>query len=182
MDDLAAVFEAGVYRAVLGTAAVRNPDLVSEAISKYGCSRVVVGIDAKGGEVKVQGWEEGSGVDAVEMAVDMEARGVRRIIYTDIARDGMLNGPNLDAYREMGRRLSRCRLTASGGVSDYRDLIALDQLDHTARTDSVVVGRALYENRFPCQAAWCWNECEKVDLDTYSTARLAPPADLGGCE
>lgn len=182
MEDLEAVFAAGVYRAVLGTAAVRNPDLVSEAIAKYGCSRVVVGIDAKGGEVKVQGWEEGSGVDAVEMAVDMEARGVRRIIYTDIARDGMLSGPNLDAYREMGKRLSRCRITASGGVSDYRDLIALDQLEHTARTDSVVVGRALYENRFPCQAAWCWNDKACVDLDAFSTARLASPAEPDRCD
>ncbi len=176
MDDIEHALANGVYRVILGTAAVRNPDLVEEAVARYGCSRVAVGLDAKDGEVRLEGWLEGSGVDAVDLALDMEARGCRRFIYTDIARDGTLEGPNLDAYRALGTRLTRARLTASGGVGGYRDLLALSTLADY-RVDSVVVGKALYENRFPCQRFWCWHEKSTVDLDTYSTAPLATPDD-----
>lgn len=171
MEDIDAALGSGVYRVVIGTAAVKNPDLVSEAIDRYGCSRIVVGIDARGGEVRVEGWTEGSGLDAVEMALDMETRGCRRIVYTDISRDGTLEGPNTEAYRELGNHLKKARITASGGVGDYRDLLALSELS-AYRVDSVIVGRALYENKFPCQQFWCWHEKEGVDLQTYSTASL----------
>lgn len=176
MDDIAWMIEHGVYRVVLGTVAVHEPDLVEEAVRTYGCSRVVVGIDAKDGEVRTEGWEAGSGLSAAELALDMERRGVRRIIYTDIARDGMLSGPNIAAYRTLGEQLTRCRITASGGVSNYSDLLRLQELVPFG-VDSVVVGRALYENRFPCQQFWCWHRKEGVDLEHYSTAALAgtPP-------
>jgi phosphoribosylformimino-5-aminoimidazole carboxamide ribotide isomerase len=172
MEDIETMIEAGVYRVVIGTSAVRNPDLVSEAVDRFGCGRIVVGIDARDGEVRVEGWTEGSGIDAVEMALDMEARGARRVVYTDIARDGTMDGPNLEAYRTLGRHLTKMRITASGGVGDYRDLVALNGLT-TDRVDSVIVGRALYENRFPCQQLWCWHYKEELDLDCYSTAPLA---------
>lgn len=175
MDDIEAMLDAGVYRVVLGTAAVREPDLVEEAVAKHSCSRIVVGIDAKDGEVRVEGWERGSGVDAVDLALDMERRGVRRIVYTDIARDGMLDGPNIEAYRALGTALTKTRVTASGGVSGYRDLLRLQELSPLG-IDSVIVGRALYENRFPCQQFWCWHRKNEVDLDRYSTARLAKPS------
>ena len=171
MADVDRMIELGVYRVIIGTAAVRNPDLVSEAIEKYGSSRVVVGIDAKNGEVKVQGWTEGSGQDAVELTLDMEKRGCRRVVYTDISRDGTLQGPNIDAYRQLGTHLTRMRITASGGVSGYKDLIELQAL-RSFRVDSVIVGKALYENVFPCQKVWCWNQKYLVDLDCYSTAEL----------
>ncbi len=180
MDDIDAMLDAGVYRVVLGTAAVRDPDLVEEAVAKHTCSRIVVGIDAKDGEVRVEGWEKGSGVDAVEMALDMERRGVRRFVYTDIARDGMLTGPNVEAYRTLGTALTKARITASGGVSEYRDLLRLQELGPLG-VDSVVVGRALYENQFPCQQFWCWHEKKDVDLDRFSTAKLAQP-DIDACE
>ncbi len=172
LDDVQAMLDLGVYRVVLGTAAVRNPDLVSEAVDQFGAGRIVVGIDAKDGEVRTEGWEAGSGVGAVELAVDMEARGVRRFVYTDISRDGTLEGPNVEAYREMGAALSAARITASGGVGGYRDLLALQALEPVG-VDSVVVGRALYENQFPCQQFWCWHRKNDVDLDRFSTARLA---------
>jgi phosphoribosylformimino-5-aminoimidazole carboxamide ribotide isomerase len=174
MDDIAAMVEAGVYRVVLGTAAVRNPDLVEEAVAKYSCSRIVVGIDAKDGEVRIEGWEKGSGVDAVDLALDMERRGVRRVVYTDISRDGTLGGPNIEAYRTLGNALAKTRITASGGVSGYRDLLRLQELNPVG-VDSVIVGRALYENQFPCQQFWCWHRKAEVDLDRYSTAKLAAP-------
>lgn len=172
LDDIEAAFKAGVYRVVLGTTAVREPDLVDEAIGRFGARKIVVGIDAHEGEVRVEGWTEGSGLDAVEFALDMEQRGCCRFVYTDIARDGTMEGPNLEAYRAMGSRLTTARITASGGVGDYRDLIALAGLSDV-KVDSVIVGRALYENRFPCQAIWCWHEKDDVDLDRYSTATLS---------
>jgi phosphoribosylformimino-5-aminoimidazole carboxamide ribotide isomerase len=171
MDDIQAALDRGVYRVVLGTAAVRNPDLVSEAVAEYTCSRIVVGIDAKDGEVRVEGWTEGSDLDAVEFAQDMERRGVRRIVYTDISRDGTMEGPNILAYRTLGEHLQKARITASGGVGDYKDLIRLNELT-PYRVDSVIVGRALYENKFPCQKLWCWHYKDILDLDCYSTAPL----------
>ena len=175
MEDIEEALQLGVYRVILGTAAVRNPDFVSEAVAKYTCSRVVVGIDARDGEVRVDGWTEGSGVDAVKLALDMEDRGVRRIVYTDISRDGTMKGPNIEAYRSLGKHLNRVRITASGGVSGYEDLVRLKELE-PYRVDSVIIGRALYENKFPCQQFWCWNYKDEVDLEHFSTAELKGPA------
>ncbi len=173
MDDIEAALELGAYRVILGTAAVKRPDLVSEAVARFGCARVVVGIDARDGEARIQGWTEGSGVDAVELALDMEARGVRRIIYTDIGRDGTLEGPNVDAYRTLGTHLTQAHVTASGGVGQFEDLLKIQGLAPYG-VDSVIVGKALYENKFPCQRFWCWHDKEQVDLETFSSARLRP--------
>ncbi|MFO8098791.1 MAG: 1-(5-phosphoribosyl)-5-[(5-phosphoribosylamino)methylideneamino]imidazole-4-carboxamide isomerase [Salinibacter sp.] len=171
MDQIEAALEMGVYRVILGTAAVRSPALVEEAIEHFSAQRVVVGLDAQDGEVKVQGWTEGSGLDAVEFAQDMEGRGVRRFIYTDISRDGTMEGPNIQAYRTLGRHLSDAKITASGGMGGYDDLLDIQTL-RPYGVDSVIVGTALYENRFPCQQFWAWNDPESVDLDTFSTAAL----------
>ncbi|MEM1094852.1 MAG: 1-(5-phosphoribosyl)-5-[(5-phosphoribosylamino)methylideneamino]imidazole-4-carboxamide isomerase [Bacteroidota bacterium] len=159
IDDVTAALDLGIYRVIIGTAAVRTPELVSEAIAAYGCERVVVGIDAKDGEVKVQGWLEGSGIDAIDLALDMERRGVRRIVYTDISRDGTLAGPNVEAYRALGKRLTQARITASGGVGAPTDIDTIHTLrDH--QVDSIIVGRALYENKFARPVSWCWTEGE----------------------
>jgi phosphoribosylformimino-5-aminoimidazole carboxamide ribotide isomerase len=110
----------------------------------------------------------------------MEARGVRRFIYTDISRDGTLSGPNLEAYRALGSRLKSARITASGGIGGYTDLLGIASLQ-AYRVDSVIVGRALYENKFPCQQFWCWHKKELVDLDCFSTAALAPSLPNPDC-
>ncbi len=171
MDDIQAALDLGVYRVVLGTAAVRNPDLVSEAVERFSCSKVVVGIDAKDGEVRVEGWTEGSGLDAVDLALDMEERGIRRIIYTDISRDGTMQGPNVEAYQSLGQHLKKARITASGGVGGYEDLMQIEALK-SHRVDSIIIGRALYENKFPCQKLWCWHYKEQLNLNEFSSARL----------
>lgn len=173
MQDVEDALALGIYRVIIGTAAVKNPDLVSEAIEKFGAHRVVVGIDARDGEVRTDGWMDGSGIDAIELAIDMEKRGCRRIVYTDISRDGTLEGPNVEAYRTLGEHLSKVCITASGGVGDYKDLLQLVPLK-PLRIDSVIVGRALYENKFPCQQIWCWHDLDKVDLNKFSTAPLKP--------
>ena len=171
LADVDAAIAAGAYRVIIGTAAVLNPELVSEAIAKHGSSRVIVGIDARDGEARIQGWTEGSGLDAVEFAIDMESRGCRRIVYTDISRDGTMLGPNVEAYKEMGSRLKKAKITASGGIGNYKHLIELNTLE-PFRVDSVIVGRALYENTFSCQQFWCWHMKEELDLTCFSTAPL----------
>ncbi len=171
MDQIEAALEMGVYRVILGTAAVRDPDFVEEAVDTFSARRVVVSIDARDGEVRVEGWTEGSGLDAVAFAQDMERRGVRRIVYTDISRDGTMEGPNIDAYRTLGQHLSEVKITASGGVGGYEDLLDVETLQPYG-VDSVIVGTALYENRFPCQQFWAWHDLDDVDLDAFSTAAL----------
>lgn len=178
LDDIEAALALGIYRVVVGTSAVRDPGLITEAVERFSASRVVVGIDAREGEVRVEGWTEGSGLDAVEMALDMERRGVRRIVYTDIGRDGTLEGPNEAAYRTLGTRLKHARITASGGIGNYTDLLKIKALA-PYRVDSVIVGRALYENRFPCQQFWCWHYKDDVDLGRYSTAPLREASPKG---
>jgi len=171
LQQIEAALDMGVYRVILGTAAVRDPDLVSEAIDRFSAREIIVSVDAREGEVRVQGWTDGSGLDAVEFAREMERRGVRRFVYTDINRDGTMEGPNIGAYRTLGRHLSSAKITASGGVGDYEDLLDVQTLQPYG-VDSVIVGTALYENRFPCQQFWAWHDLETVDLDTYSTAEL----------
>ena len=100
MDDIEKKLSCGVNRVIIGTSAVRNADFVKEAVEKYG-DKIVIGIDAKDGMVAVEGWEEVSEFGAVEFAKKMESLGVKTIIYTDIATDGTLAGPNVAAMREM---------------------------------------------------------------------------------
>lgn len=171
MDQIEAALDMGVYRVILGTAAVQDPDLVEAAIERFSSRQVVVSIDAEHGEVRIQGWTEGSGLDAIHFAKEMEERGVQRFVYTDISRDGTMTGPNIEAYRTLGSQLSAAKITASGGVGDYEDLLSIQTLQ-PYRVDSVIVGTALYENRFPCQQFWAWHEKDQVDLDTFSTAKL----------
>jgi phosphoribosylformimino-5-aminoimidazole carboxamide ribotide isomerase len=138
MKDLEAVFALGVYRAVIGSAAVTDPDFVEEAAKQYG-DRIAVGIDTLDGKVKTAGWITDSGLDYLDFAQQMEAIGVQNIIFTDIATDGALSGPSL-ARLEALRKTVSCRITASGGVAvnqDIRDLKAIGM-------DGAIIGKAFY--------------------------------------
>lgn len=138
MLDLEAVFALGVYRAVIGSAAVTNPDFVAEAAKKYG-DRIAVGIDTLDGKVKTAGWIEDSGLDYLMFAKKMEDLGVRNIIFTDIATDGALSGPSL-ARLKLLREAVSCQITASGGVSCNKDITDLIDL----RMDGAIIGKAYY--------------------------------------
>jgi len=138
MADIDEVLSLGAARVILGTSAVRDPGLVEQAVSKYG-ARIAVGIDAKSGLVAIEGWEQTSRFTAVDFAKRMEKLGVETIIYTDIARDGMLAGPNLEAMAEMQRSVSMA-VIASGGVSSIDDLIRLKQTG----VAGAIVGKAIY--------------------------------------
>ncbi|GMG84184.1 1-(5-phosphoribosyl)-5-[(5-phosphoribosylamino) me thylideneamino]imidazole-4-carboxamide isomerase [Paralimibaculum aggregatum] len=135
--------ERGLRRAILGTAAVRDPDFVRAAAAAHP-GRVAVGIDARGGRVAVAGWAEATEIEAVELAKRFEDAGVAAIIYTDIDRDGAMQGPNLAATAALARAVS-IPVIASGGVSSLDDLRALKACG--APLDGVISGRALYDGR-----------------------------------
>jgi phosphoribosylformimino-5-aminoimidazole carboxamide ribotide isomerase len=146
MRDLHAIeswLSAGIARVILGTAAVRNPALVSAAARSYP-GRVAIGIDARGGLVAVDGWTQQTGSSVVEVARRYEHAGVAAIIYTDIARDGMLQGVNVAETAALARSVS-VPVIASGGVSSSNDICALKQSG--APIAGVIIGRALYDGR-----------------------------------
>jgi phosphoribosylformimino-5-aminoimidazole carboxamide ribotide isomerase len=140
----------GARYVILGTVALEQPEIVRQAVAEFGDS-VVIGLDARGRELAKRGWTEQSQIDLFDLADHMAGCGVQRIIYTDIARDGLLRGPNLELTRELARR-SGLRVTASGGVSSLEDIVNLCELESDG-VDSVIVGKALYEGRFTLEEA-----------------------------
>ena len=140
----------GVSRVIIGTAAQRNPGLVREACLKFP-GRIVVGIDAKNGMAAVQGWAEVTNVTAIELARKFEDCGVTAIIYTDISRDGMLIGPNLEATRLLAESVS-IPVIASGGVSSLEDIEELMMIEQSGVT-GVITGRAIYTGAFELSEA-----------------------------
>jgi len=131
----------GISRVIIGTAAQRNPELVKEACLKFP-GRIVVGIDAKNGMVAVQGWAEVTGITAVDLARKFEGFGVAAIIYTDISRDGMLQGPNLEATRQLAESIS-IPVIASGGLSTLQDIKNLMTVESSG-VIGVITGKAIY--------------------------------------
>ena len=127
MADLEAVFDLGIWRAVIGSAAVSDPDFVRRALAAYGPERIAVGIDAKEGMVATEGWLDTSSVGYLDLAKEMERAGVKTIIFTDISRDGMLGGLNLEQLAALENAVS-CNIIASGGVRDLRDIEACGRL------------------------------------------------------
>jgi phosphoribosylformimino-5-aminoimidazole carboxamide ribotide isomerase len=143
LRDLASVRRAlnlGVNRVVLGTAAVRDPALVQAALDVYGAQRVAVGIDVRDGNVRTHGWREGGDVDALELAQQWADRGVRWLIFTDVARDGMGRGLNLKATVRLAEATG-LSVIASGGVASLGDV----RQAYQANLSGVIIGRALYE-------------------------------------
>jgi phosphoribosylformimino-5-aminoimidazole carboxamide ribotide isomerase len=140
----------GVARVIIGTAAVRDPELVKGAAKKFP-GRVAVGLDARDGKVAVEGWAETSQVTALEIARRFEDAGVAAIIFTDIARDGLLKGLNLDATIELAERIS-IPVIASGGFASIEDVKAL-LTPRAKKLAGAIVGRALYDGRLDASAA-----------------------------
>ena len=147
MEGIARWLSAGMRRVILGSAAAKNPALVLEACREFP-GRIAVGIDARDGFVAVEGWAETSELRAVELAQRFEDAGVAAVIYTDIARDGMLGGLNIDATLDLAARISM-PVIASGGVGSLADIAALKQamVGAPGAVDGVIVGRALYDGR-----------------------------------
>ncbi|NMA83089.1 MAG: 1-(5-phosphoribosyl)-5-[(5-phosphoribosylamino)methylideneamino]imidazole-4-carboxamide isomerase [Epulopiscium sp.] len=130
----------GIQRVILGTVAIQDPSFVKEAIRRFGKDHIVVGIDAKDGKVAIEGWEKVSPFSAVETCLQMKEIGVETIIYTDISKDGMLSGPNVEATKNLIEQ-TNMNIIASGGVTNIGDLKALQQI----QVEGAIIGKALYQ-------------------------------------
>jgi len=150
MSVVESLLDAGIQRVVLGTAAVQDPDFVKHALEER-TDNIAIGIDARDGNVQVSGWTEDSNIGAIDLAKRLQDVGAHLVIYTDIARDGVLTGPNVVATKQM---LDKTELSviASGGVSSLADVQHLSELDHW-RFDGVIIGKALYEGLIQLEEA-----------------------------
>ena len=153
LDDISRVFDLGVSFVIIGTIAVKNPKILEEAIERFG-NQLILGLDAKDGKVAVSGWVEITEFSDEEFAIQWKQFGIDRVIYTDIARDGMLTGPNLSSLRRMAISTG-LKVTASGGVSSLDDLKQLAELERD-RVDEVIVGKAIYERQLDLREACLW--------------------------
>lgn len=133
----------GVSRVIIGTIAIKDSQLARELIKEFG-DGIVVGIDARDGKVAVQGWTESSAVETIELAMRIEQWGVKEIIYTDIKKDGTMQGPSLDGLEEIINQTS-LQVIVSGGVSSREDLLSLKP--YKKRVKGVIIGKALYTNQ-----------------------------------
>jgi phosphoribosylformimino-5-aminoimidazole carboxamide ribotide isomerase len=147
LDDIDLVLKLGIDRVILGTVAIKNPALLKEALRRWG-KRIVVGLDARDGKVAISGWREDSSVDAVELAQELSTLGAQCFIYTDIARDGSLQGPNIPAVQAVQRAVASA-VIASGGISSLDDLRALAAVG----VEGTIVGKAIYTGNIDLAAA-----------------------------
>lgn len=147
MDTVDYYLQNGIDRVILGSAAVKRPDFVREAVEKYG-EKIAVGIDAKDGMVMAEGWLDASQVYFTELAVQMEKIGVKTIIFTDISKDGMLSGPNFNQLKELKNAVS-CNITASGGISCIDDIVALRELG----VYGAICGKSIYSGMLDLKEA-----------------------------
>lgn len=147
MENISKLLQVGIERIILGTIAVENPELVKEACRKYAES-IIVSIDARDGQVATQGWLKGTQLKAVKLAQDMIPLGVRRFIYTDITRDGTLNGPNYKAITELIEAI-KLPVIAAGGISSLEHLKVLKRIG----VEGAIIGKALYTGNIDLKKA-----------------------------
>ncbi len=152
MDDISFYLDQSLSRVILGTAAIHNPDLLKEAIQKYG-DKIAVGMDCKNGIVCGSGWLEDSEYNYLDFAKKMEAMGVSTLIFTDISKDGTLMGPNLDMLKELKKTVSM-NITASGGIRDLTHIQALKQLD----LYGAITGKAIYADTLDLKEAIAYSK------------------------
>jgi len=151
MDDIEWALSIGIEKVIIGTSVVENRKFVEEALKEFGSKKMIVGIDARNGYTAIKGWKEITKVRAIELAVEMEEIGIMRIIYTDIKRDGMLTGPNIEEIRKIIES-TNLNIVASGGISSINDIKNLKSLNQP-RLEGIIVGKALYEKKFSLREA-----------------------------
>ena len=151
-EDVESVLEAGASRAICGTMAVRNPEVFSGLLEEFGPDRIVLGADVRGREVAVNGWTENTGVDLFDL-IESFLPNLWNVIVTEISRDGMLCGPDVELYDEILYEFPEISLSASGGISSSGDIAALEK----AGVPKVIVGKALYEGRISLEEIARWS-------------------------
>lgn len=144
-EDVAEVLKAGARRVIIGTKAVNSPDFVKSLLDEFSPDRIVLGLDARDGMVAIDGWVATSDLSALEFAHTMKGLGITTAVYTDISRDGLLQGPNLQAIENMARQ-SGLSIIASGGVSSRENILALRKLE-VCGVNGAIMGKALYDGK-----------------------------------
>ena len=142
-EDMRIAFENGAQMVTLGSVAVKNPDLFKKWLIQYGAEKIILGADAKNKRIAVSGWMEDSSQELIPFLHDYTKEGIYKVLCTDISKDGMLQGPSIELYKEIMKEFPEMHLIASGGVSCLQDIIALEE----AGIPAVVFGKALYEGR-----------------------------------
>lgn len=148
LEDIKLQLDRGVNRVILGSAAIKNKGLVKEAIETFGAEKIVVGVDAKGGMVAIEGWLEVTDTTALAFCKELEKMGVQTVIYTDIAKDGMMQGPNIEETKKLVEE-TKLQIVASGGVSSLDDLKALEQIG----VHGAIIGKAIYTGAIQLEEA-----------------------------
>ncbi|MFF2755311.1 1-(5-phosphoribosyl)-5-[(5-phosphoribosylamino)methylideneamino]imidazole-4-carboxamide isomerase [Psychrobacillus sp. NPDC058041] len=146
-DDVRLYLENGVNRVIIGSLAISQPETVADLINEFGGERIVIGLDAKDGMVATHGWLETSTQSAVEVGQYFASKGVKHVIFTDIATDGTLQGPNLVANKELAEATG-LSIIVSGGISSLEDIGDVAKLAKETTVRGVITGKALYNNRF----------------------------------
>jgi len=142
-EDLRIAFESGASMVTGGSVAIKNPQMFMSWVEKYGNERIILGADAKDGKVAVNGWQDVTEVELVDFLKKYIGDGLKKVICTDIAKDGMLQGPSVELYREIMQKVEGVYLIASGGVSSMEDIQELER----AGVPAVIFGKAIYEGR-----------------------------------
>jgi phosphoribosylformimino-5-aminoimidazole carboxamide ribotide isomerase len=146
-DDIKKLIEIGVSRVVIGSVAAKSPELVEYWIKQFGAERIVIGMDVKNNSVAISGWLEDSHRAPMGFVLDLMKRGAKKFICTDISRDGMLGGVNIDFYQNLKSAFPELSIIASGGISTLEDV----QVLRKAKLAGVIVGKAIYENKLPIE-------------------------------
>lgn len=161
-EVIQSVLDLGVYRVVIDTAAVEHPGLIGRLVKEFGTRKIAIGISSRSGKVTIDGGKKETNVSPVELGLEMKKLGVTRLVYGERI-DGDFEGPlPYEMLKELATK-TNIRVTCLDGVSNYKDLVRLQELERFG-VDSVIIGKPLYENRFPCQGLWRLNEKELTDL------------------
>lgn len=147
IDTVQRYIDAGAKRVIFGSLAVKEPKIINEALDKFGPERVVVALDCKGDHVAIEGWKETSGLSPSDVILKFKPHGLKYALYTDIQRDGMLAGPNIEALRNLAEKTG-INIIASGGVGKIADVKEIKKLrKESLSIDGVIIGKALYDNK-----------------------------------
>ena len=144
-EDIDSMLALGVSAVIVGTMAVKHPDVLEKVLKKYTDEQIILGIDARNRKVSIEGWKESTEIQDVKFALRWKNSGIKRVVFTDISRDGMLSGPNLAALREMAQHTG-LKIVASGGISSMDDLEQLKTLEPNG-VDQAISGKAIYEGK-----------------------------------
>ena len=151
-EDIDRMLALGVSAVIVGTMAVKHPDVLEKVLKKYTDEQIILGIDARNRKVSIEGWKESTEIQDVKFALRWKNSGIKRVVFTDISRDGMLSGPNLAALREMAEHTG-LKIVASGGISSMDDLEQLKTLEPNG-VDQAISGKAIYEGKIDLKRAF----------------------------